>query len=148
MKVYLKLWITYIYHTCTTYHIYTLYHIPHTPNTIKTIYIYTIHIHIYIYIYITIITNVDVPFLFCRSISAVNNTDFLYIYYTYVYILPTDEGKSRNEIRPWANRWNWSSCTKLTLSASWTHSLIAQSVRASERNSVVVGSNPTQASFL
>ena len=29
-----------------------------------------------------------------------------------------------------------------------THGLIAQSVRASERNSVVVGSNPTQANFL
>ena len=44
--------------------------------------------------------------------------------------------------------WNWSGCTKLALSASWTHGLIAQSVRASERNSVVVGSNPTQANFL
>ena len=32
-----------------------------------------------------------------------------------------------------------------TLSASWTHGLIAQSVRASEWNSVIVGSNPTQA---
>ena len=30
----------------------------------------------------------------------------------------------------------------------YTHGLIAQSVRASERNSVVVGSNPTQANFL
>ena len=30
------------------------------------------------------------------------------------------------------------SCTKLALSASWTQGLIAQSVRASERNSVVV----------
>ena len=39
--------------------------------------------------------------------------------------------------------WNWNSCPKLALSASWTHDLIAQSVRASERNSVVVGSNPT-----
>ena len=28
------------------------------------------------------------------------------------------------------------------------HFLIAQSVRASERNSVVMGSNPTQAKFL
>ena len=32
----------------------------------------------------------------------------------------------------WTKRWNWSSCTKLALSASWTHGLIAQSVRASE----------------
>ena len=28
------------------------------------------------------------------------------------------------------------------------HGLIAKSVRASERNSVIVGSNPTQANFL
>ena len=55
----------------------------------------------------------------------------------------------------WAMRWNCSSCTKLALSANWTHGLIAQSVRAnmslvraSERNSVVVGSNPTQANVL
>ena len=33
------------------------------------------------------------------------------------------------------------------LSANETHGLVAQSVRASERNSVVVGSNPTQANF-
>ena len=45
-------------------------------------------------------------------------------------------------------RWNRSSCTKLALSASWTHGLIAQSVRASGRNPVVVGSNPTQPNFL
>ena len=34
------------------------------------------------------------------------------------------------------------------LNASWTHGLIAQSVRAAECNSVVVGSNPTKANFL
>ena len=34
------------------------------------------------------------------------------------------------------------------LSASWVHDLIAQSYRASEWKSVVVGSNPTQANFL
>ena len=45
----------------------------------------------------------------------------------------------------WTKRWNWSCCTKLALSASWTYGLIDQSVRASERNSVVVGSNPIQA---
>ena len=45
-------------------------------------------------------------------------------------------------------RCNWSSCTKLALRVSWTHGLISQSVRASERNSLVVGSNPTQANFL
>ena len=46
------------------------------------------------------------------------------------------------------NRWNWSSCIKLALNVSWTHGFIAQSVRASKRNSVVVGSNPTGANFL
>ena len=34
------------------------------------------------------------------------------------------------------------------LSAGWTHSVIARSVRAPERNSVVVGWNPTQANLL
>ena len=37
---------------------------------------------------------------------------------------------------------------KLALSARWTHGLIAQSVSASEWNSVVVGLNPTQGNFL
>ena len=46
-------------------------------------------------------------------------------------------------------RWNWSSCTKLALNASWTHGLISQSesVRASERNSLVAGSNPLRPTF-
>ena len=60
----------------------------------------------------------------------------------------TDEGNSRNEIEHWANDEIWSSCTKLALSVSLTHGLIAQSVRAPEQKSVVVGSNPTQANFL
>ena len=41
-------------------------------------------------------------------------------------------------------RWSWSNFKKLILSASWTHCPIAQSVGASERNAVVVGSKPTQ----
>ena len=41
-------------------------------------------------------------------------------------------------------RWN----TELALSASCTHGLIAQSVTASERNSVAVGWNHTQANFI
>ena len=45
-------------------------------------------------------------------------------------------------------QWNWRSCTKLALNASWTHGLIAHLVRASERNSVVVDSSFTQANFL
>ena len=60
----------------------------------------------------------------------------------------TDEGKESKQNVTLNKRWNWSSCAKLALSASWTHGLIAQSVRASERNSVVVGSNPTQTNFL
>ena len=55
---------------------------------------------------------------------------------------------AKTKCEHWTKIWNWSSCTKLVLSRSWTHSLIAQSVRASEWNSVVVGSNPTQANFL
>ena len=80
------------------------------------------YIYIYIYIYMSI------PIYIYLSIC-------LYIYHIYIslsiYIIP----------------WNWSSCTKLALSASWIHGLVAQSVRASEWNSVVVGSNPTQANF-
>ena len=60
----------------------------------------------------------------------------------------TDEDKQPKLNVTLNKRWNWSSCTKLTLSASWTHGLIAQSVRESERNSVVAGSNLTQANFL
>ena len=41
----------------------------------------------------------------------------------------------------------WSSCTNLVLSASWIHGQMAQLIRASERISVVVGSNPSQANF-
>ena len=59
----------------------------------------------------------------------------------------TDEGNSRNEISTLNERSNWSSWTKLALSACWTHGLITQLIRASERNSVVVGLNPTQANF-
>ena len=45
-------------------------------------------------------------------------------------------------------RCNWNSCTNLGLSGRWTHCLIAQSIRASEPNSVIVGSHPTQSNFL
>ena len=41
-------------------------------------------------------------------------------------------------------QWIWSGWTKLTLSASWTHCLIAQWVIVSEQGSVLVGSYPTQ----
>ena len=56
--------------------------------------------------------------------------------------------RAKTKCEHWTKRWNWSNCTKLALSGSWTDSLVPQSVRESERNSVVVGSNPTQANFL
>ena len=37
---------------------------------------------------------------------------------------------------------------EIGVSASWTHALIAKSVRASEQNSVVMSSNPIQANIL
>ena len=40
------------------------------------------------------------------------------------------------------------SLLRMSLHVIYTHGLIAQSFRASERNSVVAGSNPTQANFL
>ena len=57
------------------------------------------------------------------------------------------EMKREHWTKRW-KRWNWSSCTKLALTGTWTHGLIAHLVRVSERNSVVVGSNPTEANFL
>ena len=61
----------------------------------------------------------------------------------------TDEGKQPKWNVTLNKRWNWSSCTKLALSASWTHGLISQSesVRASERNSLVASSNRLRPTF-
>ena len=101
-------------------------------------YLYILHgsfIYIYIYIYIYI---------------PLHPCDYLYKVWIKINVA-TDEGKSWNEIWHWRNRWNWNTCTKLVLSlscSSWTHDLIAQSVRVSEQNSVVVGSFPTQTNFL
>ena len=47
-----------------------------------------------------------------------------------------------------SKRYNWSSCRKLALSASWTHGLTGQSRRASKKNSVIVGLNTTRSNFL
>ena len=60
----------------------------------------------------------------------------------------TNEDKQPKSNVTLNKRWNWNRCTKFALSVSWTHGLIAQLVRASERNSMVVGSNPTQTNFL
>ena len=39
--------------------------------------------------------------------------------------------------------WNWSSCTKLALSARWTHNLIARPVRPSDQLSMTNSNNPS-----
>ena len=76
----------------------------------------------------------------------------IYLKFTnYIYIVRNiymTKAMAEMKREHWTKRRNWSSCTKLALTVSWTHGLIAQSVRASERNSVVVDSNPTQANFL
>ena len=69
----------------------------------------------------------------------------LYIYRIYLKNIYTQMWrltKSKTDMKcdHWTKKWNWSSCKKLALRASWKHGLIAQSVTASERNSVVVGS--------
>ena len=59
--------------------------------------------------------------------------------------MATNEDNSQNEM------WDWTNDEIGVAVQSWLGvrvELIAQSVRASERNSVVVGSNPTQANFL
>ena len=48
---------------------------------------------------------------------------------------------TKMKLEHWTKRWNWSWCRKLALSAIWAHGLIAQQLRASKRDSVVVGSN-------
>ena len=62
--------------------------------------------------------------------------------------MTTGEGKQLNGNVTLNKRWNWSSCTKLALNGSWTHHLIVQFVRASERNSVAVASNLTEINLL
>ena len=60
----------------------------------------------------------------------------------------TGKGSSWNEIWTLSKRWNWSSCTKLAVSVSWTHGLIGQLVRAPKQNLFSEGLNPTQANFI
>ena len=59
----------------------------------------------------------------------------------------TDEGNSQNEMWHWTND-EIGVAVPSRLNASQSHGLIAQSVRMSARNTVVVGSNPTQANLL
>ena len=56
--------------------------------------------------------------------------------------MATDEDNGRNESEHWTKD-EIGVTTKLALIASWTHGRIAQSVRASEPNSVAAGSNLT-----
>ena len=72
-----------------------------------------------------------------------------YLWKTSIKIKVTpDEGKHPKQNVTLNIRWNWSSCAKLLLSASTIHDPIAQWDRATKWNSVVVGSNHTQANFL
>ena len=47
--------------------------------------------------------------------------------------MATDESKQLKRNVTLNKWWNWSYCTKMALSSSWNHVVIAQSVRASER---------------
>ena len=58
--------------------------------------------------------------------------------------MTTDEGNDQNETCTLKKIWNRNSWTKLALSASWTHGLITERARASERALVLVASNTTQ----
>ena len=99
---------------------------------------YYIYIYVYIYIYM---------YICMYQLILLHSCD--YLQKTSIKInVATDKGKQPKWNMTLNKRWNWRSYTKLALSASWTHGLVAQSVRASERNSLVVGPNPTQANFL
>ena len=50
----------------------------------------------------------------------------------------TDGGNSQNENWTLHKRWNWNSSTKMALSLSWIHGLIAQSVKESDRNWILL----------
>ena len=124
-----------------------------------------------IHIYFTGILEIDIPLnqtfwtrargVHC-SITYIRFTSFIYIY-IYIYVMyhefiplhsrdylskvliklnmTTDKNMTLRKL------WNRSSCTKMSLSTIWTHCLTGHSVRASERNSVVMGSNHTHVNF-
>ena len=113
---------------CVCIYIYTYIYILYYTIYIHTIYIYIYTIYIYIYMYILVLLH----------------------WWCILYVFIWTHGKEElslcledlNNFYP-----NIKFSMKLALSESWIHGLIAQLVRASERNSVVVGSNPTQANF-
>ena len=135
-------------------------------SEMKNICIICIYIYIYIYMYTWINCSDNKTFYLCFIVERFwYSLSFrMNMYIPTWLVLPTNvitcprlrlkqmcqltKAKTEMKREHWTKRWNWSSCTKLALRASWTHGLIAQSVRASERNSVVVGSNLTQANFL
>ena len=111
-------------------------------NYIKYSHMYGIYInegrkYIYMYIYIYIYISIH---------SAANVITCARLRLKQMWQLTRASTKMKRE--QWTKRWNWSSCTKLALRGNLTHDLIAQSVRAFVRNSVVVYSNATQAIFL
>ena len=131
-----------IYNTCIHTYI-SLCIFLHIHVYITHVYIYTyLSIYFYIYTYISgqlsiaTFKNPSVAITICISS------------FRYTHVITCAKGNSGNEIWTLGNRWNWNSCTKLALSASWIHSLIAWSERASERNSVVLDSNPAQVNLL
>ena len=93
-----------------------------------------LHTYIYIYIYISIWKPFNDVFYKAKIVlkTHIFCKIFCFLYRSFVSFCMNKQ-------------WSRSSCTKLALSESWPPGLIAQSVRASEWNSVVAGSNPTQA---
>ena len=129
----------YIYIYIYEYHLYRLYII-----YIDTIYIDYIN---YIYIYIPYISNTIQIWIPYVSIHSVTNV-IIRARFLLKQMWRLTKTKTEMKSEHWTKRWNWSRCTTLALSVSWTHGPIALVVRASERSSVVMGSNPTQANFL
>ena len=136
----------------------------------RYVYIY-IYIYIFIYmntIYIDYISYISIPYISIISIiyiyiPYISNTIQIWIPYVSIHSVTNviirarfllkqmwrlTKTKTEMKSEHWTKRWNWSRCTTLALSVSWTHGPIALVVRASERSSVVMGSNPTQANFL
>ena len=105
------------------------------------IYIYIYYIYIYIlYIYIYIIYDVTLMWYWGHVITCAR--------FRLKQMWKPTNSMTEMKRANWTKRWNWSTCTKLALSVSWAAGLIAESVRASELNSVLVSSNLTQANFL
>ena len=118
----------------------------YVSGNIYIYYIYILHI-LPIYIYTCIYTWISYVNTIC--ISSFRYTRVItYARFRLIQMWWKTKAMAEMKREQWTKRWNWSSSKRLTVSVQWAYGLIAQSVRASERNSVVVGSNPTQANFL